>query len=385
MSRPASGHEARLRPRRVLFAVSAMGFGHVQRSLPLIRRLLADGARMTLVSDGDALAALRRELAGHEAVEFRSFPDYPPLQRGEGAAHYGYFLADLLRLTRRLRLERAFTNSLVAEIRPDLIVTDGRFGFHAPGVPSFLICHQIRFIMPRLLRPFQLVADLVQLNLLRRFDRVLVPDFASAEACLAGRLSHNWIAALLKPAYVGHLSSAHFTPAEKNIDLLFITGGFLKGPKAAWEAWIARLAHEHEAREIVSIAGSMGHEAAWPDRVKRQDFVLGTERDDYMNRARAIIARAGYTTIMDLVVLRQDAILIPTPGMTEQLYLAKRHPRVEIGGQTGYAFRYAALPEAIRAWNVEDTLKTILGVIGWDRHVDCAILKCDESKCETPQ
>jgi predicted glycosyltransferase len=104
-----------------------------------------------------------------------------------------------------------------------------------------------------------------------------------------------------------------------------------------------------------------------------------------MNRARAIIARAGYTTIMDLVVLRQDAILIPTPGMTEQVHLAKRHPRVEIGGQTGYAFRYAALPEAIRAWNVEDTLKTILGVIGWDRHVDCAILKCDESTCETPQ
>ena len=95
---------------------------------------------MTIVSDGDALAALRRELVGHEAVEFRSFPDYPPLQREEGAAHYGYFLADLLRLTRRLRLERAFTNSLVAEIRPDLIVTDGRFGFHAPGVPSFLIC-----------------------------------------------------------------------------------------------------------------------------------------------------------------------------------------------------------------------------------------------------
>jgi len=47
------------------------------------------------------------------------------------------------------------------------------------------------------------------------------------------------------------------------------------------------------------------------------------------------IARAGNTTIMDLVALRRDAILIPTHGMTEQAHLAKRYPGVEIGGQTG--------------------------------------------------
>ena len=52
--------------------------------------------------------------------------------------------------------------------------------------------------------------------------------------------------------------------------------------------------------------------------------------------------------------------------MTEQLHLAKRYPKVEIGGQTGYAFRYADLPMAVRAWQVEDTLKNILGAIGWD-------------------
>ena len=138
-----------------------MGFGHLQRSLPLIRRLLADGARISLVSDGDALGALRRELAGHEAVEFIAFPDYPPLQRGAGFAHYGYFLADLLRFARRLRQEKSFTARLVAAIRPDIIIADGRFGFHAPQVPSFPICHQIRMILPRLLRPFQLIADTI--------------------------------------------------------------------------------------------------------------------------------------------------------------------------------------------------------------------------------
>ena len=38
---------------------------------------------------------------------------------------------------------------------------------------------------------------------------------------------------------------------------------------------------------------------------------------------------------MDMVALLQNAILIPTPGMTEQAHLAKCYPGVEIGGQTG--------------------------------------------------
>jgi UDP-N-acetylglucosamine:LPS N-acetylglucosamine transferase len=35
-----------------------------------------------------------------------------------------------------------------------------------------------------------------------------------------------------------------------------------------------------------------------------------------------IICRAGYTSIMDLAVLRKKAMIIPTPGQTEQEYLA---------------------------------------------------------------
>ena len=46
-------------------------------------------------------------------------------------------------------------------------------------------------------------------------------------------------------------------------------------------------------------------------------------RDELMNRAKFIIARAGYTTIMDIVELNKKALLIPTPGQTEQEYLAK--------------------------------------------------------------
>ena len=42
-----------------------------------------------------------------------------------------------------------------------------------------------------------------------------------------------------------------------------------------------------------------------------------------LEQSEIVISRSGYTTIMDLVKLNKRAILIPTPGQTEQEYLAK--------------------------------------------------------------
>jgi UDP-N-acetylglucosamine:LPS N-acetylglucosamine transferase len=42
-----------------------------------------------------------------------------------------------------------------------------------------------------------------------------------------------------------------------------------------------------------------------------------------LKEAEVIICRAGYSTLMDLAVLNKKAILVPTPGQTEQEYLAK--------------------------------------------------------------
>jgi predicted glycosyltransferase len=39
--------------------------------------------------------------------------------------------------------------------------------------------------------------------------------------------------------------------------------------------------------------------------------------------ASLVIARSGYSTVMDLAALQKRSILIPTPGQTEQEYLAR--------------------------------------------------------------
>jgi len=64
-----------------------------------------------------------------------------------------------------------------------------------------------------------------------------------------------------------------------------------------------------------------------------------------------------------LAELGKDAILIPTPGMTEQAYLAQRYQPLKLAGCTGYSFRYAQLPPAIRTWRTEDSIRRILAEI----------------------
>ncbi|MBL0109339.1 MAG: hypothetical protein IPP42_00070 [Saprospiraceae bacterium] len=44
----------------------------------------------------------------------------------------------------------------------------------------------------------------------------------------------------------------------------------------------------------------------------------------YISVAQYIICRAGYSTLMDLAAWSKKLILVPTPGQTEQWYLARR-------------------------------------------------------------
>jgi predicted glycosyltransferase len=40
-------------------------------------------------------------------------------------------------------------------------------------------------------------------------------------------------------------------------------------------------------------------------------------------QSRYLVCRSGYSTLMDLFILKKSATIIPTPGQTEQEYLSK--------------------------------------------------------------
>jgi UDP-N-acetylglucosamine:LPS N-acetylglucosamine transferase len=79
---------------------------------------------------------------------------------------------------------------------------------------------------------------------------------------------------------------------------------------------------------VVFVRGLPGSDNARPsipfkENIEMRDHLIALQLNEIIEKAAMIISRSGYTTIMDLVKLGKKAILIPTPGQTEQEYLAK--------------------------------------------------------------
>ncbi|MFA6158818.1 MAG: glycosyltransferase [Candidatus Paceibacterota bacterium] len=304
-----------------IFSISSLGLGHATRTLAVIRSYEASHD-IHVVSWGSALGLLKSELLG---ATFHELVDYPPLERGRGIAFYFHIVVDSLVTIARIWREHRFIRDMARELRPDFIISDGRYGSYARGVPSFLISHQISFVMPRGLGVFQGLADFFNRKAFGKFEGVIIPDYESEADSLAGELSHHRMLDGLRHEYVGVLSSYSRSSVPKDIDTLFVISGYLLEHRAAFVDWLIGEAKRMPGRKV--FVGSNGH----PDAdglfsrhgIDMRGTVSGQERAELFARAARVVSRSGYTTVMDLAELGIPGFLVPTPGQTEQEHLAR--------------------------------------------------------------
>lgn len=365
--------------KHVLFAISSLGLGHVYRSLPVVRFCLASGCKLTLLCHGRALKALRLELAEHHDITYHDYADYPPIQQRGGFFQDSFFLIDLIRTGFVLKKERLLLEKLITEQQIDMVFADGRFGFTSKKIPCYLICHQTRFKLPLRISMFQPLMDLTQYLTLKRFTKIIVPDHADPKECLSGKLSHNWISRALKPVYIGFLSSAKKTTTQDSIDILFITGGFIDQERKLFIQWAKRQLATLKQR-VVIVQGE--HDAdtsptATQNGIEIRANISGSERDALMSAANLLVGRTGYTTLMDICELKVKAVLLPTPRMTEQWYLARRiakwryslpEPFTSQPDKSWVCLDGTALPGALSAWSTEQSIARLADFLGDTSH-----------------
>ncbi len=309
---------------RALFAVSSLGLGHATRTLVVIREYLRRGYAITVVSAGNALSFLRLELAGEPGVEFREMTDYPPLERGTGWRLYWYLFIDLLETWRLIRSEHREVQAIAADY--DFIFSDGKYGFHSRWTPSFILSHQIAFVPPKGLRETSWLTESINVAALRKFDMLFIPDYFGPSLNLAGHLAHSRALHRCPHRYIGILSSYRHLDLEQDIDCLFVISGYLIEHKESFVRDLLEQAGSLPGKKVFVLGNAGGDESAY-DRYRRDDLQIyavasGDLRQELFNRARMIVSRAGYTTVMDLVEHDKRALLIPTPNQTEQEYLA---------------------------------------------------------------
>jgi UDP-N-acetylglucosamine transferase subunit ALG13 len=270
----------------------------------------------------------------------------------------------------KIRLENTLTRQLVEDKKINVILSDHRYGCYHQTIPSFFLTHQIRFIAPGILRPFEFLGLWFNQYFHKKYTGVIIPDYReNGQGQISGRLSK------LNRDSTGHfcgiLSSVTKENYPQDIDAVFA----VSGPEPQ-----RTVLEELLFSQIDKIPGKKALVLGKPEKSGPRKFSKGVEVYEYatrslmqnlFNRSRLIIARSGYSTLMEILELRKKALFIPTPGQTEQVYLAKRleqkgyfygvsQDRLNLAVQIPEALKYQGFPGKFKT---EDSVKIIFELL----------------------
>jgi len=269
-----------------------------------------------IAADGGGLTLLKEEFPNLETIHL---PGYRMRYSGTKSMNW-QVLASIPKIFYRIYQEHSKLKQLIAQHKLDAIISDNRYGLWSKKVYSVFITHQIMIKCPPGLKFLEPILRGITGYFIRKYDRCWVPDMKDANN-LSGDLSHERILPSLK--FIGPLSRfshANGTSHAKKYDLMVS----LSGPepqRTIFEELIMEQLKESQLKSIVvrglpdemssSVNGAVVH-----SHLNTEDMLNAMLASD------VVLSRPGYSTIMDLAAVGKKAVLIPTPGQTEQEYLA---------------------------------------------------------------
>ena len=196
------------------------------------------------------------------------------------------------------------------------IISDNRFGVFNAKIPSVYITHQITVLAGL----FTCITTKIHQKIIQNFDECWIPDISNSEN-FSGKLGH--VKHTFKSKYIGILS--RFKPQNLDIKYAFLV--LLSGPEPQRTLLENILLKElkNVTKPVLFVRGVFSDKEliSTQQNIEIVNYLLGENLEKALNQSNLVIARSGYSTIMDLAVLGKKAYFIPTPGQTEQMYLAK--------------------------------------------------------------
>ncbi|HET9429706.1 MAG TPA: glycosyltransferase, partial [Chitinophagaceae bacterium] len=204
----------------------------------------------------------------------------------------------------------------------DAVVSDNRFGLYHKKIPCIFITHQLKVKSP-LGKWSERLLQKRNYRYINRFKECWVPDTPDDDN-LAGELSHPGKKPGIPLYYIGPLSRFQYSsiPEEKN-HLLFL----LSGPEPQRTLFENRVVAEiaHYNGTAVIVRGLPGENRVIPstNMIRFYNHLPTDMLSNEIGIAEFIISRSGYSTVMDMSAMKKKCVFIPTPGQTEQEYLAE--------------------------------------------------------------
>ena len=308
--------------RKILVAPLDWGLGHATRCSVLIDRWLEEGHEVILASNGRSAAWLKARYP--TLTLLTNIPDYAVTYPTNGNM-VSHFAKHAFRLLAVVQAEHRWLKRIVIEHAIDEVHSDNRYGLHHREIPCTIITHQLYIQGPRWSR---LITGFMLKRILKRFTSILVPDFEDNRS-LNGALAHGGIHDK-NVRYIGPLSRFSNQTYHAN-QSSFQVVALVSGPEPARSMFEEQLKEILSTLDRPSLLVTGKPELQQKEQMKQLSIASHLSDEELasaMQSAQLIICRSGYSTIMDLEALDVRALLVPTPGQTEQEYLAEYHAKL---------------------------------------------------------
>lgn len=309
-------------PLKVLVAPLDWGLGHATRCIPIIRQLLLNGCEVTLAGEGKAAALLKSNFPELTILPLQGY-NIRYSKTGEGFIIR--ILSQIPKILGAIKNERNWLKNIQHIHHFDLVISDNRYGLKINGLHSVIMTHQLQILTGK-----GALADKVMLwlhkRVLEKFDTCWIAD-KSGEDNLGGKLSHPKKLPR-NAAYIGLLSQMEGIPLSdpiSNQQILIL----LSGPepmRGILEEKILNQVRDLTDYDFHIVAGNPAGRKPEnvPAHVEYYTHLNAEKLSILIGQCGLVVCRSGYSTLMDLAIHGKKALLIPTPGQTEQVYLARK-------------------------------------------------------------
>ena len=296
--------------KRILVAPLNWGIGHATRCIPLINALISHNYEVVIAADGRPLHLLITEFPDLEIVRFSGYnikySKYVPMSVS--------MLLQLPKLLWNIKKEHETLNQIIDDYKIDGVISDNRFGLFTSKVPSIFITHQLQIQSPYFsdeIRKFNY-------KYINKFDVCWIMD--GEKENLAGSLSKPKLLPN-NSLYIGVQSRFEKREEEKEYDFLAIVSG-PEPQRTILEKGLIKALKDREEKSIIVLGKPELNTSEQLGNLTIKSHLSAKDLNTAILQSELIICRPGYSTIMDLAKLEKKAFFIPTPGQTEQEYLA---------------------------------------------------------------
>jgi len=304
---------------KILIVPLDWGLGHATRCIPLIHHLISLGCNVVLAGNERTNGLLWNEFPN---LDFRALKGYEVQYSPKKWQLPFVLLKQVPRILSIIHEEHQWLENLLENEHFDAVISDNRYGLYTNTIPCIFITHQTSIKVPHL-RLLQNLVNKVNQKWINRFSACWIPDDEIHR--LSGELSS--IASIRNVQFLGVLSRFGNAPKKLNhrsYEVLVLLSGPEPQRSLLESSVIKQLKQTSIQALIVRGIPAQTEYSSLSKTIDTVNHLNANQLEREIMSSNIIICRSGYTTLMDLVKLKKHAILIPTPGQTEQEYLAKK-------------------------------------------------------------